>query len=72
MRSIEIPIKSISELPRGFQSKRFSDLFSPSKEKKLNRVFVCLPDSWFLFYEGENIRSHVLGGNEREGLLEGE
>jgi len=26
---------------------------------------------FFLFYEGENIRSHVLGGNEREGLVEG-
>ncbi len=25
----------------------------------------------FLFYEGGNIRSHVLGGNEREGPVEG-
>jgi hypothetical protein len=46
-------------------------LFSPSREKKLDRVFVDVPDSWLLFYEGENIRSHVLGGNEREGLVEG-
>jgi len=31
--------------------------------KKLNRYFSM---------EKENIRSHVLGGNEREGLVEGE
>jgi hypothetical protein len=46
-------------------------LFSPSNEKKLIGFLSSLPHSWFLFYEGENIRSHILGGNEREGLVEG-
>ncbi len=34
------------------------------KKKKIN--------GFVFFYGGGNIRSHVLGGNEREGLVEGE
>ncbi len=45
--------------------------FLLQKKKKLNRVFKQTARFRFLFNEGENIRSHVLGGNEREELVEG-
>ena len=53
-----------SESVTAWLSKQAVLRFSPSKEKKLNRGWF-LPDSWFLFYEGENIRSHVFRWKRR-------
>jgi hypothetical protein len=53
----------VAGLPFRLATETEVHLFSPSKEKKLMGSF--------LFYEGGNIRSHVLGGNEREDLVKG-